>query len=67
MEQLLTYAEAASFLRVPRGTLYSMVSRRLVPHLRLSKRLVRFSKEALERWVAEHERSGVQPVDGGAR
>ena len=47
----LNYPEASEFLNIPRGTLYSMVSRNEIPHIRLSGRSVRFSKEKLNKWL----------------
>jgi excisionase family DNA binding protein len=49
----LTYSEAAQFLGVPVGTLYSMACRRQLPHVRLGKRIVRFPRHELEAWVAK--------------
>lgn len=53
-DDLLTYAEAAQFLNFRTGTLYSMVARGRIPHVRLGRRLVRFSRAALETWLREH-------------
>ena len=50
---LMTYEETAALLGVPKGTLYSWVFERRVPHVRLGPRLVRFSRKALAEWVAE--------------
>jgi excisionase family DNA binding protein len=50
----LTYREAAELLGVTVGTLYSMVSRRLVPHHRIGRRLVRFNRTELEGWLQRH-------------
>jgi excisionase family DNA binding protein len=55
---LLTYAQAARFLNVRLGTLYSLVSRKEVPHVRFGKRLVRFSRQALILHVADRSVSG---------
>lgn len=49
----LGYKEAALYLGVPHGTLRSMVSRRQVPHHRLSARVVVFSAADLDAWLAE--------------
>ncbi len=49
---LLTYAEAAAFLNVPRGTLHAWVHHRRVPHVRLGPRSVRFVLADLEHWLA---------------
>ena len=48
---LLNYKQASEFLSVPRGTLYSWVHHRTVPFVRMSKRVIRFDKAALTRWV----------------
>lgn len=47
---VLTYAEAAVFLGVPLGTLYSWVAKRAIPHLRYGKRHVRFDAVELAAW-----------------
>lgn len=49
------YAEAAELLGVPRGTLYSLVHRRRIPHFRLSSRWVRFSQPELISWMSNHQ------------
>jgi excisionase family DNA binding protein len=58
MKRLLTYKEAAYFLSVPLGTLYSWVSLQRVPHIRISQRCVRFDQAALEEWLAERALPG---------
>lgn len=49
---LLNFAQAAVHLNIAKGTLYSWVSARRVPHVRLSDRIVRFEREALDAWIA---------------
>ncbi|MBI5500858.1 MAG: helix-turn-helix domain-containing protein [Deltaproteobacteria bacterium] len=63
MNDFMTYAEAAEFLHVKVGTLYSMTARRQLPHHRLGARIVRFSRADLIAWVAQHrvEVVGVSP------
>ena len=51
---LLTYDGASRFLKTKRSTLYAMVSRGRIPHIRLGGRFVRFDKKILRRWLAEH-------------
>lgn len=51
--QLMRYETAAAMLGVPISTLYCWVSRRQIPHIRLSRRMVLFKQEELERWLAE--------------
>ncbi len=52
-DDLLTYLEASKFLSLKVGTLYALVSQKRVPHVRLGRRLVRFSRAALTMWVQE--------------
>jgi len=52
--EYLTYNQAAKFLNMPKGTLYALVHERRVPHVRLSSRMVRFSRAELEAWLTAH-------------
>ena len=54
MHDLLTYAEAGELLNLKAGTLYALVSQNRVPHVRLGRRLVRFSRGDLETWLRQH-------------
>jgi excisionase family DNA binding protein len=58
----LNYAEAAELLGMRIGTLYALVSRQRIPHVRLSRRMVRFPERELRRWMNSHL---VQPCVGG--
>jgi excisionase family DNA binding protein len=51
---LLTAAEAARFLHVPRSTLYELVRSRGLPHVRIGDRALRFMPADLEEWIAEN-------------
>ncbi len=53
MNRRVSYAEAALYLAVPLGTLRSMVSRRQVPHVRLSARIVVFDLDVIDGWLSE--------------
>ena len=50
-QEFLSYKEAALFLALPIGTLYSLVSQKRIPHKRFGNRLVRFSKKELNDWI----------------
>ncbi|HMI85973.1 MAG TPA: tyrosine-type recombinase/integrase [Polyangiaceae bacterium] len=50
-EELLNYVDAAKLLSVPKGTLYAWVHRREIPFVRLGKRVIRFSRTELTRWL----------------
>ena len=56
---ILNYAETAQLLGVKVNTLYAWVSRRVIPFVRLSPRVVRFRREEIEAWMVERS---VQPV-----
>jgi excisionase family DNA binding protein len=48
---LVGYEDAARFLCMPLGTVYSLVSKGQVPHIRISRRLVRFDLGELRAWI----------------
>lgn len=54
MQELLTYAQASTHLNLKLGTLYALVSQGRVPHMRLGRRLVRFSRGDLDAWLRQH-------------
>ena len=54
VERLLSYKQASRKLGIPLGTLYCMVSKKEIGHIRLGKRLVRFSEIALDEFIAQH-------------
>lgn len=67
MEKLLNYREMAAFLGVPIGTLYSMVSRKQIPHIRLSGRLVRFDEAKIKRWMEARRVTVLEAPDAGRK
>jgi excisionase family DNA binding protein len=63
---LLSYGEAASFLNLPLGTMYALVSQRRIPHVRLGRRLVRFHRRDLELWLTSNRVGAVDQLSEGA-
>ena len=63
-DKLLTYKDAAQILGLPIGTLYALVSTHVIPHIRLSTRIVRFSRDDLRAWVQAKRVYGVAPGAG---
>ncbi len=53
--QILDYDQTESFTGIVKGTLYTLVHRRAIPHIRLGGRLVRFKRDELEKWLGRHE------------
>ena len=51
---IIGYRDAARLLGVPVGTLYAWTHQRRVPHFRLAKRLVRFSRRQLLAHLEQH-------------
>jgi len=50
---MLDYADAAALTGIKLNTLYSMVAKKQIPHVRITTRLVRFSRRALLAWLEE--------------
>lgn len=48
---LLTYRELAERLQMKRSSLYSLVCRGKIPHIRLSRRSVRFDADEIAAWL----------------
>ncbi len=65
MTPRMNYRDAARLLGIPVGTLRSMVCRRMVPHIRISPRIVVFDVAALEEWIASR-RVGVANEDAAS-
>jgi len=51
--ELMSYEEAAAYLGLLKGTLYALVHKRQVPHVRLGPRFVRFRRSDLDRWLLD--------------
>ena len=51
MEGLLTIEQAAALLGIKESTLYDWTSRGKIPHVKLSRRCIRFIKSELEAWL----------------
>jgi len=53
-DDVLTYEQAAKLLNLKLGTMYALVAQNRVPHVRLGRRLVRFSRSELQAWLRQH-------------
>jgi excisionase family DNA binding protein len=53
-EPLLDAHEAAKLLHVQRSTLYELVRSQGLPHVRIGRRGLRFTRADLSRWVGEN-------------
>ena len=53
-EPLLDAGQAAHLLNVPRSSLYELVRSRGLPHVRIGKRGLRFTRAGLQAWVDEN-------------
>jgi excisionase family DNA binding protein len=52
MERLLSIDELKEFLGVKKATIYSWTSQNKIPHVKLSKRLVKFREKEIMAWIA---------------
>ncbi len=48
-------ADVAQEFQLPLGTVDYLVATNSIPYSRISKRIIRFSRERLEQWFAENE------------
>lgn len=55
VERLLTAADVAVVLGVPRSLVYALVRRGDLPAIRVGDRYVRFRAEAIERWIERRD------------
>ena len=53
IEKLLSVDEVSEMLGVTKATIYSWTSRNKIPHIKLSKRLLKFRKNDIEAWIAK--------------
>lgn len=54
-EAMISYKELSEMIGLPLGTLYCMVHFKRIPHVRLGKRLVRFSRVKIIEWLMTSE------------
>ena len=47
----MTYDQVSDFLQMPKGTLYALVHQKKIPHIRIGPRTVRFSEQAIQKWL----------------
>jgi excisionase family DNA binding protein len=53
-QEFLEYRDLLQY-GIKLGTAYSLVSQGRIPHIRLGKRFVRFSKKSILEWLKSHE------------
>lgn len=58
----LSVGDAAAFLQIPKSTLYTYTSKRLIPHYKRGKRLV-FKQSDLEEWLSESKKKTVSEIE----
>jgi excisionase family DNA binding protein len=63
MEKLLNIDELSEILGVTIATIYSWTSRNKIPHIKLSKRLLKFMEKEIMDWIAEKSvNADISPV-----
>ncbi len=53
-DRLLSVDQAAELLNVKRQTLYNWVHQKRIPHVKLSRSVLRFDEGEVRRWLAAH-------------
>lgn len=62
-KELLTVEELSDRLSVKPSTLYSWVASGQIPHLRLSRRLIRFKKEEIDQWLEGQRKAQIDRIN----
>jgi excisionase family DNA binding protein len=57
---LLTYQELSEHLNIKISTLYALVCRKRIPHIRLSPRFVRFDANEINEWLTQRKVDSVE-------
>lgn len=52
-DRMLTYREVSALTGIEVATLYTMVSRKRIPHYRLGGRMVRFRESEVRAWMEQ--------------
>lgn len=58
MRKLLKARQAADILNMPLASVYEMTRRGILPHARLSERMIRYDEERLQSWLAKRFQDG---------
>ena len=53
MERLVSIEELSKILGVTKATIYSWTSKNKIPHIKLSRRLLKFRESDILKWIAE--------------
>jgi excisionase family DNA binding protein len=51
MEGLLTVEQIASILQVKKSTIYALVCRNRIPHIKLTGKILRFRQSEIQEWI----------------
>ncbi len=64
MEKLLNIDELAEILGVTKATIYSWTSQNKIPHVKLTKRLLKFREQEIMDWISQKSVSADAPEAG---
>jgi excisionase family DNA binding protein len=54
-DQIGDYGFASDLTGISKNTLYGLVCRKRIPHIKINRRFVRFSKVDLSNWLDSHK------------
>lgn len=60
LPEFLSYDDLSSYLGVPKGTIYTWVHQKRIPHIRITGRLIRFRRSEVLAWL---RRNSVEEID----
>ena len=53
VEPLMDVEQLAAYLRVHANSVYRLVRSKRIPHVRMSRKTIRFRKADIDRWLSE--------------
>lgn len=55
---VMTAAEVRQLLKIGRNTLYELCAQGIIPHKRIGRRVIRFSRKSIQEWLEKNENEG---------
>jgi excisionase family DNA binding protein len=67
MKKLLDIVELSEILGVTKATIYSWTSQNKIPHIKLTKRLLKFREDEIMEWISQRSVSTETRTNQGTR
>jgi excisionase family DNA binding protein len=64
---LMDVKQVAEYLNIKESTVYNLSMRSKIPHLHIGKKLVRFRKDMIDKWLSEGADNGKESYWGNGK